>query len=144
MRPVNIAGFLDHPAAEDPARAALILDDGAVCTYGELKAEVDAWAATLAARGITSGQRIGLVDWGGVRSIAVTFAAAHLGAAAAHINPLLTPTELGELTALSECATMIVGEQGASTDVISAPGWSGPPPPRAAGGDTEALVLFTS
>ena len=97
----NIAGFLDAAAADAPDRPALILDDGAVWGYGPLHAEVGRWATALVDAGIGAGDRVALAEWGGVRSTAVTLAAAHLGAATAQMNPLLTADELAQLAAVS-------------------------------------------
>jgi acyl-CoA synthetase (AMP-forming)/AMP-acid ligase II len=135
---VNIAAYIDAPGAEDSGRAALIMDDGSVCTYGALKAETDAWAATLAAEGLASGDRVAVVDWGGARTVAATLAAAHLGAASAHMNPLLTEGELRELREMSGCVAFSVGDAGITKPT------PGPLPDRHLGGDGEALVLFTS
>ncbi|MHB8661974.1 MAG: class I adenylate-forming enzyme family protein [Acidimicrobiales bacterium] len=134
---MNIAGFVDAPAGGDPDRLALILDDGTSCTYGALRAEVDAWAATLAGLGVGRSDRVAIVDWGGVRSTAVTLAAAHIGGASAHINPLLTAPELDALTELAHCAPFTVGRS------VTEPDRGVPAPPLVDDAD-EALVLFTS
>ena len=72
-----------------------------MCTYGQLRDQTRRWAATLAARGVGPDQTVALADWGGVRSTAVTLAAARLGAATAQMNPLLTSSELAQLVAVS-------------------------------------------
>jgi long-chain acyl-CoA synthetase len=162
---VNIAAFLDAPADEDPGRAALIVDDEPV-SYGALQQEVGRWAAALAAAGIGAGDHVALADWGGLRSTAVTIAAAHLGAATAQMNPLLTSEELAQLARVAGCrpvgvahARTAVALRKAVGDVIEAPsshpaatgghggGAGGGPasvPPRAPGDGADALVLFTS
>ena len=99
---MNIAAFLDPPAAADPGRPALIVDDEPV-SYAALHEEVGRWAATLAAAGIGPGDHLALADWGGVRATAVTLAAAHLGAATAQMNPLLTSDELAQLATVAGC-----------------------------------------
>jgi len=149
----NIASILDAAAATDPERPALILEDGTVWTYAMLHAHVDEWAATLADAGVAPGDRVALADWAGPRSTAVTLAAAHLGAATAQINPLLTT---GELRALAEIAGASVGVGGAVTGdsdlgaaiagaVLTQPAaTAGSAPPRAPGGPADSLVLFTS
>jgi long-chain acyl-CoA synthetase len=147
---VNIAAFLDAAATDDPGRPALIVDDQPV-GYGALQEEVGRWAATLAAAGTGAGDRVALADWGGVRATAVTLAAAHLGAATAQMNPLLTSEELAQLAAVAGCRRVGVAAEGAADalrkaldgDVIGAASGS-PAPPRAAGGEADALVLFTS
>ncbi|HZQ58486.1 MAG TPA: class I adenylate-forming enzyme family protein [Acidimicrobiales bacterium] len=147
---MNIAAFLDAPAREDPGRAALIVDDAPV-TYGALHEEVGRWAATLAAAGIGAGDHVALADWGGTRSTAVTLAAAHLGAASAQMNPLLTSDELAQLATVAACRPVGVADAGAAAalrkavgEVIEVPSGSPSPPPRAPGGAADALILFTS
>jgi len=148
---VNIAAFLDAPAEGAPDRPALILDDQPV-SYAALQQEVGRWAATLAASGIGPGDHVALADWGGVRSTAVTLAAAHLGAATAQMNPLLTSDELAQLATVAGCRPVGVAHAGAADalrkaidgDVLEQASGSLPVPPRAPGGAADALVLFTS
>ncbi|HEY2427457.1 MAG TPA: long-chain fatty acid--CoA ligase [Acidimicrobiales bacterium] len=142
----NIAAILDGPAAGDAERPALVMADGAVWTYAALHAEVERWAASLAVAGVAAGDRVALADWGGARSTDVTLAAAHLGAATAQMNPLLTTSELTQLVDLCGSARVGVGPAlaAAGPKVLDAPGDDGPPPARSAGGDDDALVLFTS
>jgi acyl-CoA synthetase (AMP-forming)/AMP-acid ligase II len=104
----NIASILDEPARLDPGRVALVLDDGSAWSYRRLQDEVSAWAATLASAGVRRGQRVPLVDWGGARSTAVTLAAAHLGAATAQMNPLLTAGELRQLVEVADCSPVAI------------------------------------
>jgi len=163
----NIAAMLDAPAALVPDRAALIIDDGSVCSYGALQDETRRWAATLADAldglgidpGAGSGAKVALVDWGGVRSTAVTLAAAELGAATAQMNPRLTGGELAQLVEVSGCAPVAVVDDEATAAVAAALGAGGvvlhhpsgissgavsDPGARAIGGDADVLVLFTS
>ena len=133
----NIASYLDAPAAQDPDRRALIIGDEVV-TYGDLQREVGRWAATLHGRGARQGDRVALVDWGGLRATAATLAAAHLGAATAQMNPLLTDGELALLAAEAQCV------EGLTIEAGSSPLTAGELPERAPGGDRPALVLFTS
>lgn len=133
---MNIASFLDRPAALSPDRAGLVMDDGSVVTYGALAASTSAFAAELATRGVGAGDRIALIEWGGLRAAALTMAAAHLGAAAAHMNPLLTPGELAALVEVSGCVDLDLTPLDGASDAE--------PPTRAAGDDAAAVVLFTS
>ena len=118
----NIAAFLDAAATAEPGRPALIVDDGTVCGYGDLQGEVGRWASTLAAAGVAVGDRVALADWGGVRSTAVTLAAAHLGAATAQMNPLLTADELAQLVATAGCGPVGVADAGAAAALERATG----------------------
>ena len=108
---MNIGTILDAAASGDPARAALIVD-GRTISYGELAVAVRHCAACLAAHGVMAGQRVAVVDGGSLLSIAALLAAARLGAAAALMNPALTPPELKGLLKNAGCADVaIAGEQ---------------------------------
>jgi long-chain acyl-CoA synthetase len=164
MGETNVAEIIDAPASIAPDRVALILADGSTCSYGQLQAEVVRWMAALTAAGLEPGQRVAVADWGGVRSTAVTLAAARLGAASAQMNPLLTETELAQLVEVCGCAAIGVAEGevaarlgaalGPTARVLASPGESPTPTDPAHGGgggpavvgagSTEALVLFTS
>lgn len=159
---VNIAGILDAPAAAVPDRAALIVIDD-VCTYGELASATERAAVVLAEHGVVARSRVALVDWAGVPAVAATLALAHLGGAAAPMNPMLTARELGALAQVAGCAPVGIAGSGMAEKVRSALGGTAPVllaepdgvrderatatrpmPPRTGGGDDEALVLFTS
>ena len=86
---MNISTIIDAPAADDPGRAALIID-GRTITYGELADAVERCAAGLAAGGV-AGRRVAVVDVGSLLSIATMLGAPRIGAAAALMNPALTP-----------------------------------------------------
>lgn len=104
---MNIGTIIDNAAADDPGRIALIID-GLAISYGELGTAVRRCAAGLVASGIVSGARVAVVDGGSVLSIATTLAAARVGAAAALMNPALTPPELRGLIANAGCADVVV------------------------------------
>ena len=89
---MNIGTIIDAAAAGDPGRAALIID-GRIISYGELAAAVEQCAARLADSGL-AGKRVAVVDVGSLLSIATMLGAARIGAAAALMNPALTPPEL--------------------------------------------------
>ena len=89
--------------------AALIID-GRTITYGELAVAVEQCAARLAADGL-SGSRVAVVDVGSLVSIATMFGAARIGAAAALMNPALTPPELKALVKDSGCTDVGVAER---------------------------------
>ena len=153
---MNIGTIIDAAAAGDPARAALIID-GRTISYGELAAAVERCAAGLAASGV-AGRRVAVVDVGSLLSIATMLGAARIGAAAALMNPALTPPELRGLVQNAECAEVgVAGEQYVGpaprsgcdrgvdgrrpvepTDATIAP------TPAEDVDDRDALVLFTS
>jgi acyl-CoA synthetase (AMP-forming)/AMP-acid ligase II len=151
---MNTGTILDAAAAGDPARTALIVD-GRSISYGELAAAVRGCGAGLAARGVAAGQRVAVVDGGSLLSIATVLGAMRIGAAAALMNPALTPAELRALLHNADCADVAVARQayadrlrdaGAATVLSEADLLNGS---AAIGtvdtdGDREALVLFTS
>jgi long-chain acyl-CoA synthetase len=137
---VNIAALIDAAATDDPDRGAIIDERGEVTTYGELRDEVMRWAATLGSHGIGRGDRVALVDWGGLRSTAVTLAAAHVGAATAQMNPLLTEGEIGALVDIAGCAPFMVRSGDEPNPALT----SADAPERVDDDTLDALVLFTS
>jgi acyl-CoA synthetase (AMP-forming)/AMP-acid ligase II len=153
---MNIGTILDAAAADDPARAALIID-GRVISYGELAAAVEECAAGLAARGL-AGRRVAVLDGASLLSIATVLGAARIGAAAALMNPALTPSELRVLRENAGCTEVgVAGEayagrllQAGLTTALSAAELLGDGRVCAAApcaeevDDRDALVLFTS
>jgi acyl-CoA synthetase (AMP-forming)/AMP-acid ligase II len=131
----NIAALIDRAAEEDPDRAAVVVIDE-VITYRHLRDETMSIAAHLAEAGTKPGDHVAMALWGGLPAVAGTLACAHLGAAVAAMNPLLTPGEIAQLRAIASCIDVDLPPT-AATHV-------GPVPPRAGGGARDALVLFTS
>jgi acyl-CoA synthetase (AMP-forming)/AMP-acid ligase II len=153
---MNTGTIVDAAAAGDPARDALIID-GRSISYGELAATVRQCAAILAARGVVAGDRVAVVDGGSLLSVATLLGAARMGAAAALMNPALTPPELRGLLKNAGCADVAVAgeayvdrlrEAGAATVLTESDLARGPSPaspdisdiPQ----DADALILFTS
>lgn len=151
---MNIGTILESAATDDPARVALIID-GCSIAYGELADTVRRFAAGLAGRGVVAGQRVAVVDGASVLSIAAVLGAARIGAAAALMNPALTPSELHGLMTNAGCADVAVaGEpyadrlrQAGAPKVVTGDdlldGLSSAAPPADAA-ERDALVLFTS
>jgi acyl-CoA synthetase (AMP-forming)/AMP-acid ligase II len=153
---VNIGMIIDAAATGDPDRVALIIGKR-VIGYGELAADVERCAAGLAANGVIAGTRVAVVDGGSLLSIASVLGAARIGAAAALMNPALTPPELHGLIQSAGCAEVGVAgeayadrlrEAGASRALTAADLLSDSPirPAKTLEeiDDRDALVLFTS
>jgi acyl-CoA synthetase (AMP-forming)/AMP-acid ligase II len=147
--------LLDATAAADPTRIAIIVDGRSV-SYDELLAAVQQCAGGLVGHGVQAGQRVAVVDTGSLLSIATVLAAARIGAAAALMNPALTPPELQGLIKNAGCANVAVaGELYADrvrdacvstvltgTDLTT--GSSSVPPTDVVDDGRVALILFTS
>ena len=154
---MNLGRIIDAVAAGDPARTALIID-GRRISYGELETAVRHCAAALAAHGVLAGERVAVVDGGSLLSIATVLGAGHIGAAAALMNPALTPPELQGLLKNAGCADVAVAgepyvdrlrEAGAATvlsesDLAGLPSPASPPNITDTPDDGDALILFTS
>ncbi|ORW24843.1 class I adenylate-forming enzyme family protein [Mycobacterium palustre] len=149
---MNAGTIIEAAATGDPSRVALIID-GRFISYGELAATVRRCAAGLAARGVAPGQRVAVVDNGSLLSIATVLAAARIGAAAALMNPALTPPELRELLRSAGCAGVAVAGEpyadrlraaGAPTVLTAPDGDEADAPQPTSDPGREALVLFTS
>ena len=152
---MNTGTIIDAAAAGDPGRAALIIG-GRATSYGELAAAAGQCADGLAVNGV-AGRRVAVVDAGSLLSIATVLGAARIGAAAALMNPALTPSELRVLLDNAGCAGVGVAgqayagrllEAGVSKALTAADllgdGQDFTPRPAEEVGDRDALVLFTS
>jgi acyl-CoA synthetase (AMP-forming)/AMP-acid ligase II len=157
---MNTGEILEAAAAGDPARTALIIDARAI-GYAELAATVRQCAAALAAHGVVAGDRVAVVDGGSLLSIATLLGAARIGAAAALMNPALTPPELRGLLKNAGCVGVGVAghayadrlRDAGATAVVTEPDLAGdlPPAPVAQASHAaetpdaaDALILFTS
>ncbi|HEX5256737.1 MAG TPA: AMP-binding protein [Mycobacterium sp.] len=153
---MNIGTILETAATSDPARTALIID-GQPISYGDVAHTVRQCAAGLAAAGVRAGQRVAVLDGGSLLAIATLLAAARIGAAAALMNPALTPPEIRGLLENAGCAGVAVAgvpyadrlrEAGVPTvltvaDLAAITDRSGDEAVDAAD-DRDALILFTS
>jgi long-chain acyl-CoA synthetase len=157
----NLAQNLLHSAEADPAHPALRMDD-AVLTYGEFRDAALKVAASLQARGIAPGDRVGLV-LPNVLSFPVTFYGALLaGAAVVPMNPLLKAREV-EYYLRDSGARLVVALEPSAEPVVEAAGTVGieavtvgPARPDALmgdapldaaverSGDDPAVILYTS
>jgi len=156
---MTIAHVMDEVVAIDPSRVALVVAGDDV-TYAELDAAVTSCATVLAAHGVGVGDRVAVVDVGGVLSTSAMLATTRLGAAAALMNVQLKPGELRELVRTAECTAVGVAGDAYRDGLAEAVGGrvlgpnellgadaraSGDVPAEVpADDDRDALVLFTS
>jgi acyl-CoA synthetase (AMP-forming)/AMP-acid ligase II len=151
---MNISTIIEGAAADDPDRAALIINRRTI-TYGELADAVARCAAELSARGL-AGKRVAVVDVGSLLAVATMLGAARIGAAAALMNPALTPPEIRGLLGNAECADVgVAGEayaerllEARAAEVLTASDLMRNDRPAAPPADNvddrDGLVLFTS
>jgi long-chain acyl-CoA synthetase len=151
---MNAGHAIDPPVDVVPDRVALVVGDKP-CTYRELEESTRRVASALASSGVGPGDRVALVDLGGVLAVATILACARLGAASAQMNAYLTSAELGQLVELVGAEVGVAGDDyldglaaAVGGPVLSAATIAGADPagapPTVGDPDDTALVLFTS
>jgi acyl-CoA synthetase (AMP-forming)/AMP-acid ligase II len=116
---------------------------------------VQSCAAALAAHGVGRGDRVAVVDTGGVLSTAAMLAAARIGASAALMNVALKPSELHDLVEIAGCGPVGVAGDAFREGLVSAVDGAvlgpeqlldpyEPAPDVVDDEELDALVLFTS
>jgi fatty-acyl-CoA synthase len=89
----HIAQMLERNARRTPEREALIYGDRRL-SYGQLDAESNRAARALQRRGISKGDRVGLISFNSDQFVIAYYAALKLGAIVVPINPRSAPPEL--------------------------------------------------
>ena len=141
-------------ARRTPEAIALVSSDQLV-TYGELDRVADAWAAQLAAAGVSPGHRVPIRMPRSTSLVTALVAVLKTGAAYALLDPAWPPRRVREV--LDELdAPLLITSDGAADDVTGAvevPTWQPPPgpvtapsgfQPFAADGSEPCCVFFTS
>ncbi|TLF98254.1 acyl--CoA ligase [Nocardia cyriacigeorgica] len=93
MTTPTIDALIRAHAAATPARP-MVIDPSARITYGELDTSTRAFAATLVARGIGKGTRVGLIMPNCARWVQISMSLARIGAVLVPLSTLLTGREL--------------------------------------------------
>jgi long-chain acyl-CoA synthetase len=119
----NLAQNLLDTAAKDESREALRMDD-AVLTYGEFRDAARKVAASLQARGVSPGDRVGLVLPNVVSFPVVFYGALLAGAAVVPMNPLLKAREV-EYYLRDSGAKVVVALTPSAEPVVEAAGTVG-------------------
>lgn len=136
-------------AQRRPDAPAIITSDRRL-TYGELDATADAWAARLAAAGVSAGHRVPVILPRGADLVVALLAVLKAGAAYALLDPAWPATRLREVTAVLDAPLLIATGPVGDPD---RPVWTPPaspvtaPPgfrPAEVGGDAPCCVFFTS
>src|SRR5690606_23099147 len=135
-----------------PDRIALRFGDRAI-TYGALATEVAQAAASLAARGVTRGDRVGFLGHNHPSQIVLLFACARLGAVLVPLNWRLAPPEWQFILAdagarlLLATAELLEAARAAAPEgcaVVEAAFAPAPPPPPAGEESDPLLLVYTS
>jgi amino acid adenylation domain-containing protein len=123
MIPRHLADYLESSAARCPERIAVVDSNGSV-TYSELNRQADALAAFLAARGVTHGDRVGVVLPKSIPAVVALFGIMKAGAAYVpvdHTAPaergqrILTDCQISALIVDARCLGVIPEQYGTST-----------------------------
>ena len=103
---VSWAAVLAHHAVHDPAKPMTVFE-GTTITYGEMQVRVQALAGGLHARGVGSGDVVGLLSYNCPEMLETIFAANHLGAIAMPINWRLAAPEVRYILEHSQAKALL-------------------------------------
>jgi fatty-acyl-CoA synthase len=125
--PRTLGGWLDECAARYADRSFVITDERTL-TYADTERWADRLADGLAALGVRTGDRVGILMANYLEFAPVKFAAAKAGAVAIPFNYLYRTDELGFVLAQSECSVLITMTGFSGLDYLAmldqiAPGW---------------------
>jgi acyl-CoA synthetase (AMP-forming)/AMP-acid ligase II len=107
---VNLAVWLARDAACHPDHVAVRHGED-VLTYAELSDRVARLAGFMRSRGLTTGDRVGIVQWNGPRLLETLLAAIHGGFCAVPINARATPHEAAQVLDDAEVAAVVYGPE---------------------------------
>ena len=119
MTDIGVGSWPARRARITPDAVALRQGDRAL-TYAELAGRVDALAAALAGRGVSTGDRVAYLGANDMATFETFFAAGRLGAIFVPLNTRLTAAELGLL--LADCAPSVLVHGTEMSDVVAAVG----------------------
>lgn len=114
----TVSALLDEITARDPDHCAII-DGARRWSYGELRREVLRTATALATRGITRGDRVGILAGNRAEWIVTYFATMHLGAIAVGLNTWSSAPELAYQLAHSEVSLLFLEPRFRERDFIA-------------------------
>jgi amino acid adenylation domain-containing protein len=119
----HLADYLEASAARCPDRIAVVDSQGSI-TYSELNRQADALAAFLAARGVTRGDRVGVVLPKSIPAVVALFGIMKAGAAYVPVDytapaergrRILTDCQISALVVDGRCLGVIPEQDGTST-----------------------------
>lgn len=108
---MDVNWIVDSPFARlpvgHPETVALSMNGTSSFTYRELRARRNAWIDVLVRRGVTHGDRVGILLLNSLDYIALYFAIARIGAVVVRVNFRLTSPELQYLLSDAGCTVVI-------------------------------------
>lgn len=110
-------------ARRDPERAALVTDNGAVCSYADLAALANRFSNGFRDLGLVTGDTVALLMSNRVEFVAVMLATQQIGLTLAPLNRHLTPREIGYILQDSRARVLVADSdtaaaaRAAATDV---------------------------
>lgn len=117
MTPRHLADYLEASAARCPERAALVDSTGCKVTFSELNQQADSLAGFLATRGVTRGDRVGVVLPKGIPAVVALFGIMKAGAAYVPVDHS-APTERIQRI-LTDCQVRALIADGPFLDGVS-------------------------
>jgi long-chain acyl-CoA synthetase len=155
----NLADLVRSAAQAHPHKPALVFH-GAVTTWAQLDARVDAVGRGLQALGLATGDRVALHLGNSPDFVAAYYGALRAGLVALPVNTGYTPPELAHVLGDSGAAAVVTSADGATAVraveghpqhvvVVGEPSWQqllegGGPLDAVGGGDDLAVLLYTS
>ncbi len=118
LKGATVSSALAARTTADPGSAYLRYGDK-VYTFGEVEAQSEALAASLANLGLQSGDRLALVLPPCPEFVITMFASAKLGVVIVPLNPELPSGEMQYALRHSEAACVVTIEEGAGTDYLA-------------------------
>ena len=115
----HLTGYLETSAARWPDRPAVIDAEGRQLTFAELNTRADVLAAHLASRGVSRGDRVGIVLPKSLAAVVSLFGVMKAGAAYVPVDPL-GPVDRGRRI-LTDCDVRAVILHASLTDVAPDP-----------------------
>ena len=115
----TIAGLLADTAARWPDRPAVVFrEQGVRWSWAQFAAEVDRFAAGLAALGLRRGDRLGIWSPNRVEWLVTQFATARIGVILVNINPAYRLAELEYALNASGCRALVSAERLRTSDYL--------------------------
>jgi acyl-CoA synthetase (AMP-forming)/AMP-acid ligase II len=107
---VNLAVWLARDAALHPDHVAVRHGED-VLTYAELSDRVARLAGFMRDRGLTAGDRVGIIQWNGPRLLETLLAAFHGGFCVVPVNARATPYEAAQVLDDAEVGAVVYGPE---------------------------------